>query len=119
MRPKKRSISVTPKLLIELASHAAMGVALGLVFALIVTHVAALGIATLISYSANPAAILSKFIGTCAITFGIGATLTGLVITLTEDDDACDIKLSLVGGRADFRWPIEARVRRDDPRWLL
>jgi len=28
------------------------------------------------------------FVGTCAITFGIGATLTGLAITLTEDDDA-------------------------------
>src|ERR1700682_2594141 len=25
--------------------------------------------------------------GTCAITFGIGATLTGLAITLTEDTD--------------------------------
>jgi hypothetical protein len=25
------------------------------------------------------------FVGTCAITFGIGATLTGLAITLTED----------------------------------
>jgi hypothetical protein len=27
------------------------------------------------------------FVGTCAITFGIGATLTGLAITLTEDPD--------------------------------
>jgi hypothetical protein len=27
------------------------------------------------------------FVGTCAITFGIGATLTGLAITLTEDSD--------------------------------
>jgi hypothetical protein len=26
------------------------------------------------------------FVGTCATTFGIGATLTGLVIILTEDD---------------------------------
>jgi hypothetical protein len=26
-------------------------------------------------------------VGTCAITFGIGATLTGLAITLTEDTD--------------------------------
>jgi hypothetical protein len=30
------------------------------------------------------------FVGTCAITFGIGATLTGLAITLTEDTDTAE-----------------------------
>jgi hypothetical protein len=46
-----------------------------------------LGITTLINYSPAPDAVMLMFVGTCAITFGIGATLTGLAITLTEDPD--------------------------------
>ena len=85
MRPKKRSALIKPSLLLELASHGAMGVAVGLAFAFLVTHITGLGIGTLISYSADPPAALLKFAGGCAATFGIGATLTGLVITLTGD----------------------------------
>jgi hypothetical protein len=87
MRPKKRSVLIKPWALVELAAHGAMGVAVGLVFAFLVTHIAALDIGTLINTSANPTAALLSFIGTCAATFGIGATLTGLVIMLTEGDE--------------------------------
>lgn len=87
MRPKKRSALIGVSLLVELASHAAMGVAVGLGFAFVIIHVTALDIATLINQSPAPAANLLSFVGTCATTFGIGATLTGLVITLTEDHD--------------------------------
>jgi hypothetical protein len=87
VRPKKRSALIKPSLLMEATSHTAMGVAVGLAFACLVTHVTALGIATLISYSPAPDAVMLMFVGTCAITFGIGATLTGLAITLTEDPD--------------------------------
>jgi hypothetical protein len=88
MRPKKWSPLIRVSLLLELAGHAAMGVAVGLAFAFIVTHVTASDIATLINHSPTPAANLLTFVSTCATTFGIGATLTGLVITLTEDHDA-------------------------------
>jgi hypothetical protein len=64
-----------------------MGVAVGLAFAFRVTHISALGIAALINYSLAPDAAMLMFAGTCAITFGIGATLTGSAITLTEDPD--------------------------------
>jgi hypothetical protein len=87
VRPKKRSALIEPSLLIEATSHTAMGVAVGLAFAFVVTHITALGIATLINYSPAPDAVMLMFVGTCAITFGIGATLTGLAITLTEDPD--------------------------------
>jgi len=87
MRPKKRPLLMKATLLLDLAGHAAMGVAVGLAFAFIVTHIAASDIATLINHSATPAANLLTFVGTCATTFGIGATLTGLVIALTEDHD--------------------------------
>ena len=92
MRPKKRSALMKRSLLMELASHVAMGVAVGLAFAFLVTRINALNIATLISYSSNPAATLKMFVGACAASFGIGATLTGLVITLTEDHDKRDLK---------------------------
>jgi hypothetical protein len=63
-----------------------MGIACGLVFAFLVLHITTLGVASLISYSQNPAATLRMFVGTCAIAFGIGSTLTGLTIMLTEGD---------------------------------
>jgi hypothetical protein len=89
VRPKKRSALIKPSLLLlEVTSHAAMGVAVGLAFAFLATHITALGIATLINYSPTPDVVMIMFVGTCAITFGIGATLTGLAITLTEDTDA-------------------------------
>lgn len=87
MRPKKRSRWIKPSLLLELASHAAMGVAVGLAFAFVVTHITALGIA-----AHSPVAALPMFVVTCATTFGIGATLTGLVVTLTENQDTTDFK---------------------------
>jgi hypothetical protein len=87
VRPKKRSALINPSLLLEASSHAAMGVAVGLAFAFLITHITTLGIATLINYSPAPHALMLMFVGTCGIGFGIGATLTGLAITLTEDPD--------------------------------
>src|SRR5216684_275392 len=69
VRPKKRSALIKPSLLLEAIS------------------LTALGIATLINYSPTPDVVMIMFVGTCAITFGIGATLTGLAITSTEDTD--------------------------------
>ena len=92
VRPKKRSALIKPSLLLEVASHTAMGVAVGLAFAFLVTHVTALGIATLINYSPAPHAAMLIFVGTCTITFGIGATLTGLAITLTENPDTTGVE---------------------------
>jgi hypothetical protein len=85
VRPKKRSALIKPSLLLEVSSHTAMGIAVGLAFAFLATHITALGIATLINESPTPDVVMRMFVGTCAITFGIGATLTGLAITLTED----------------------------------
>ena len=87
MRPKKRSALIKPSLLLEATSHTAMGTAVGLGFAVLATHITAVGIATLINYSRTSDVVMTMCVGTCAITFGIGATLTGLAITLTEDAD--------------------------------
>src|SRR6202043_1972127 len=87
VRPKKRSALIKPSLLLEVASHTAMGIAAGLAFAFLAPHITPLGIATLINYSPDPDAVMLMFVGTCTISFGIGATLTGLAITSAKDPD--------------------------------
>jgi hypothetical protein len=87
VRPKKWSALIMPSLLLEAISHTAMGIAVGLAFAFLATHITALGIATLINSSPTPDVVMIMFVSTCVITFGIGATLTGLAVMLTEDPD--------------------------------
>jgi hypothetical protein len=83
VRTKTRT-ALIKSVLLEVVGHMAMGVAVGLAFAFILTHITAFGIATSISLSPAPDALMDLLVSTCAITFGIGATLTGLAITLTE-----------------------------------
>jgi hypothetical protein len=87
VRPKKQSALIKPALLLEVAGHTTMGAAIGLAFAFIVTHIPELGVATLIDYSQTPHAVMLMFVGTSSIGFSIGATLTGLAITLTEKSE--------------------------------
>src|ERR1700691_5787567 len=87
VRFKNQSALIKPALLLEVAGHTTMGAAIGLAFAFLVTHIPELGIATLINYSLTPHAVMLMFVGTCTIGFSIGATLTGLAITLTEKSD--------------------------------
>ena len=61
-----------------------MGVGLGLTLALILTLTPAFGVSALIALGSNPHDILLTFVGTCALMFGVGAALTGLVFKLTE-----------------------------------
>ena len=62
---------------LKLASHAAMGVAMGLVFTLVLSIADPAGIVTLIKHGASPGPTWSMFVGTVVLTFAIGATLTG------------------------------------------
>ena len=87
MRSKKPSALIKPSLLLEVASHTTMGVAVGLAFSFLVTHISAFGVSALIGYGSPSESAMLMFVGTCTIIFGIGATLTGLAITWTEDPD--------------------------------
>jgi len=78
LHTKKPQGLITPSGLLKLGSHAAMGVAMGLAFALVLMLADPSGIATLIAHG---------FVGTLVLTFGIGATLTGLVFIVTEDHE--------------------------------
>ena len=87
MRTKRPLALLTPAIVLAVASHLAMGVALGLGFAFIVTHIAALGVGALIDLSADPENIMRGFVMTCAMTFGIGATFTGIVLMTIKDGE--------------------------------
>lgn len=89
MRARKRSnkkLSVIPKLSVVLAvaNHAAMGTALGLFFAFVLTQAPSFGILPLINLSDDPGATLAIFVGTVVLTFGVGAALTGFLL-MAED----------------------------------
>lgn len=83
MHTKKPSGLVTPSGLLKLVSHAAMGIAMGLAFALILIVTNPSGVATLIDHGGQG---ITAVVGTLVLTFAIGATLTGVVFIMTEDD---------------------------------
>ena len=85
MRSKKPSAIFHRSLLLRLAGHAAMGVAMGLGFALALTLIGEFGVVSLVASSADPSNAMVVFVGTFALTFGVGATLTGFIFTMIED----------------------------------
>jgi hypothetical protein len=76
---------ITPSGRLKLVGHAAMGVAMGLAFALTLMLVDPSGIATLIIHGENQG--IAVFVGTLVLTFGIGATLTGVGFIIMEDNE--------------------------------
>ena len=83
MRTKRRAGLASPSGVARLANQTAMGVAMGLAFALLLMVVDPAGVATLIAHGGRQA--IAVFVGAIVLTFGIGATLTGAVFILTED----------------------------------
>jgi hypothetical protein len=69
----------------ELIGHFTMGVTLGLGFALLLSLIDKFGIRDLIAHSEAPLSTMSVIIGSFALMFGIGATLTGLLMTMEDD----------------------------------
>jgi hypothetical protein len=64
VRPEKRSALIKHSLLLEVTSHTAMGIAVGLAFAFLATHIAGLCIATVINYGPTPDTVMLMFVGT-------------------------------------------------------
>ena len=78
MRPKK-------SLLNALLSHFLMGVALGLSLVLLLSLIDFFHVRDLVAKSDAPVQTTVMLVTTYALMFGIGATLTGLVLTLEDD----------------------------------
>ena len=85
LHTKRPSGLITPSGLLKLVGHAAMGVAMGLAFALVLMLVDPSGIATPVNHGGNQG--IAVFAGTLVLTFGIGATLTGVVFIMTDDKE--------------------------------
>jgi hypothetical protein len=68
----------------RLGSHTLMGIAMGLAFALVTIRAEVFGIKSAIEQSDVPAAWLNDFVTTCAMAFGVLATLTGVILTSAE-----------------------------------
>lgn len=81
MRTKKTSVAFVSSMLLEVAGHMTMGIAFGLGFAFVLTHIPQLGIAAYIDHSTAPQGVMLMFVLTCVTTFGMGATMTGLALS--------------------------------------
>jgi hypothetical protein len=69
----------------ELLTHFLMGVALGLFLILALTLIDTFHVRDLVARSAAPMQTMVILVGTYALMFGIGAALTGLVLTMEEE----------------------------------
>jgi hypothetical protein len=85
MRARRRSTILMSGIVLAVAGHAAMGVALGLVFAMILTSTPCFGVLPLINLSTDPATTMTVFVVTAVSMFGIGAALTGFILTMENE----------------------------------
>jgi hypothetical protein len=86
MRAKRPDqVLFKPGTLSRLASHSAMGIALGLACAIVLTRVPASGVMTLNDHSMAPRGAMLAFVGAFATMFGTSATLTGLLFMAIDD----------------------------------
>jgi hypothetical protein len=78
---KKQSLAV------KLARHLAMGGLLGTVLAVLLVAINVQNILGLISLSASPWVTAMVFVSVIALFCAVGATLTGLIFILAEEDN--------------------------------
>jgi len=76
---------VSKPLLPALMTHFLMGVVLGLGFVLLLTLIETFHVRNLVANSNAPQQTMMVLFGTFALMFGVGAALTGLVLTLEEE----------------------------------
>lgn len=84
MRSKKRSDTTASATALAVANHAAMGIALGLVFVLILTSTPFFGVLAFINHSDDPAMTMVTFVGTVVLMFGLGAAVTGSILMMED-----------------------------------
>jgi hypothetical protein len=83
---RRQAVARKSSIVLAVANHAAMGTALGLVFALILVSTPFFGVLPLIRMSENPEATMATLVGTAALMFGVGAALTGFILAMEDAD---------------------------------
>ena len=69
----------------KLLTHFLMGVVLGLSFILLLTLIDTFHVRDMVAHSDAPMQMMVTLVATYALMFGVGATLTGLVLSLEEE----------------------------------
>ena len=77
-------------LVLELASHAAMGIALGIGFCFALVLIEPANVTALISHTDQPRITAITLLGFFALVFGAGATMTGIIFTTVDRADQSD-----------------------------
>ena len=72
-------------MMLEMACHTAMGIALGLGFSFALACIDRSALAVLIAHGSEPKATAIILVGFFTLAFGVGATLTGFVFTMMEE----------------------------------
>jgi hypothetical protein len=70
---------------LSIGGHLAMGMTLGAVFALVLLFGSDPSILRMILDASSPALVLALYIGVFAMTFGLGATLTGIMLEAADE----------------------------------
>ena len=83
-RPKRPTLDVS--ILLEMAGHATMGIALGLAFSFALILFDTSGVKVLIAHSADPKSAMIILASTFTFAFSVGASLTGFVLTMMQRD---------------------------------
>ena len=69
----------------KLASNTVMGIAMGLLFVLVLNILDQSGVVRLIDHSLDQGTTVLVFVGIIVMTFGIGTTLTGLILIMMDE----------------------------------
>ena len=82
---RRRTPIPTPSVVMKLASNTVMGIAMGLLFVLVLNILDQSGVVRLIDHSSDQGTTVLVFIGIIVMTFGIGTTLTGLILIMMDE----------------------------------
>ena len=82
---RRRTLIPTPSVVMKLASNTVMGVAMGLLFVLVLNILDQSGVVRLIDHSSDQGTTVLVFVGIIVMTFGIGTTLTGLILIMMDE----------------------------------
>ena len=82
---RRRTSLPIPSVVMKLASNTVMGVAMGLLFVLVLNILDQSGVVRLIDHSSDQGTTVLVFVGIIVMTFGIGTTLTGLILIMMDE----------------------------------
>lgn len=82
---RRRTPIPTPSVVMKLASNTVMGIAMGLLFVLVLNILDQSGVVRLIDHSSDQGTTVLVFVGIIVMTFGIGTTLTGLILIMMDE----------------------------------